>query len=126
MDVVDVGDVSVPSAAPQRDPLTGMIAPNSLVGMIDAVRDSVGGALEQQRLPLVVGGECPLLLGCLEAPRDAFGRVGLLFADGHEDAWSPHRSTTGEAADMELRARAWRDRSNGPPGSRVAPATHPA
>ena len=52
-------------------------------------------------LPLVIGGDCPLLLGCLAASsgRD---RVGLLFVDGHEDAYLPMQSSTGEAADMEL------------------------
>ncbi len=43
----------------------------------------------------LIGG----LAGCL----DVDGVVpGLLFVDGHEDAWPPHASTTGEAADMEL------------------------
>jgi arginase len=28
--------------------------------------------------------------------------MGVLFVDGHEDAWPPDLSTTGEAADMEL------------------------
>ncbi len=28
--------------------------------------------------------------------------MGVLFIDGHEDAWPPELSTTGEAADMEL------------------------
>ncbi len=28
--------------------------------------------------------------------------MGVLFVDGHEDAWPPELSTTGEAADMEL------------------------
>ena len=101
-DVVDLGDVPVPPATPQRDPATDIIAPTAFSGMIAAVRASAGRALEEHRLPLVVGGECPLLLGCLQAARAAFGRVGLLFVDGHEDAWSPHGSTTGEAADMEL------------------------
>ena len=56
---------------------------------------------ENGHLPLIVGGDCPLLLGCLAAAsgRD---RVGLLFVDGHEDAYLPMQSTTGEAADMEL------------------------
>jgi arginase len=62
----------------------------------------VAEAIGHGDIPLVIGGECPLLLGCLAAARDAYGRVGLLFVDGHEDAWPPHQSTTGEAADMEL------------------------
>lgn len=28
--------------------------------------------------------------------------AGLIFVDGHEDAWDPHRSGTGEAADSEI------------------------
>jgi len=101
-DVVEFGDVSIPPATTARDPETGIIAPEALLGMIDAVQASVDRALDEQRLPLVIGGECPLLLGCLEAARAAFGPVGLLFVDGHEDAWEPRQSTTGEAADMEL------------------------
>jgi arginase len=101
-DVVDYGDVPVPSATSDRDPETGIIAPAALAGMIDTVSSSVRRALDEPRLPLVIGGECPLLLGCLEAARAEFGRIGLLFVDGHEDAWTPQQSTTGEAADVEL------------------------
>jgi prepilin-type processing-associated H-X9-DG protein len=31
-----------------------------------------------------------------------YGRIGMLFVDGHEDVYTPHESTFGEAADMEL------------------------
>jgi arginase len=49
----------------------------------------------------VIGGDCPILLGCLGV-RGFVSTPGLLFVDGHEDAWPPALSTTGEAADMEL------------------------
>ena len=51
--------------------------------------------------PLVLGGDCPLLLGCLAAASGQ-DRLGLLFVDGHEDAYLPEQSASGEAADMEL------------------------
>jgi arginase len=35
-------------------------------------------------------------------PRASPEDVGVLFVDGHEDAWPPQASPTGEAADMEL------------------------
>jgi arginase len=101
-DVADYGDVAFAPPTPGRDPISGIIAPQALTGMVRAVRAAVSRARAEGRLPIVVGGECPLLLGCLAASRDACGRVGLLFVDGHEDAWPPHASTTGEAADMEL------------------------
>ena len=100
--VHDYGDIALPATSPQRDPASGIIAPGNLTKMVDAVRSQVTGAISRGDVPLVIGGECPLLLGCLAAARDAYGRIGLFFVDGHEDAWPPHRSTTGEAADMEL------------------------
>ncbi|MBA2718174.1 MAG: arginase family protein [Chloroflexi bacterium] len=84
-----------------RDQRSGIIAPLALATMIRSVREAVAGSLADGALPLVVGGDCPVLIGCLGAVP---GRQlpGLLFVDGHEDAWQPHASTTGEAADMEL------------------------
>ena len=101
-DVIDYGDVLFEEPTPERDPASGIVAPRVLARMVAATGEAVGRVLADGRLPVVVGGECPLLLGCLAAARDAHGEVGLLFVDGHEDAWPPHRSTTGEAADMEL------------------------
>jgi arginase len=54
------------------------------------------------RFPLVVAGECSVLLGSLAASRDVHGDVGLVFVDGHEDVWPPKSSPTGEVSDMEL------------------------
>jgi arginase len=101
-DVRDYGDIALPGSSPERDPTTGIIAPANLAEMVAAVRVLVAQAIGDGNIPLVIGGECPLLLGCLVAARDTYGRVGLFFVDGHEDAWPPHQSTTGEAADMEL------------------------
>ena len=100
--VHDFGDVALSEPSPRREPITGIIAPANLAAMVAAVRVLVAEAIGHGDIPLVIGGECPLLLGCLAAARDAYGRVGLFFVDGHEDAWPPHQSTTGEAADMEL------------------------
>ena len=100
--VHDFGDVALSEPSPRRDPITGIIAPANLAAMVAAVRVLVAEAIGQGDIPLVIGGECPLLLGCLAAARDAYRRVGLFFVDGHEDAWPPHQSTPGEAADMEL------------------------
>jgi arginase len=43
-----------------------------------------------------------VLLGALIAARRQGTDPGLVFVDGHEDAWDPLRSTTGEAADSEI------------------------
>ena len=101
-EIRDYGDIALPESSPERDPTTGIIAPANLAEMVAAVRVLVAQAIGDGNVPLVIGGECPMLLGCLATARDTYGRVGLFFVDGHEDAWPPHQSTTGEAADMEL------------------------
>ncbi len=100
VEVRDRGDLELGPTSPVRDPASHVIAPAALTGMIRAVRDGVDAIVRAERFALVLGGDCPVLLGCLGAP--ALGAPGLLFLDGHEDAWPPAASTTGEAADMEL------------------------
>ena len=97
----DEGDVTVPPPTSDRDPVSKVIDPVGLQAMVVEVERRVADVLATGRFPLVIGGDCPVLLGCLAAFGDPAER-GLLFVDGHEDAYPPDRSTTGEAADMEL------------------------
>jgi arginase len=99
--VMDGGDVALSAAVPVRG-RSGLLAEAALVEMVQAVRSRTGAALAAGRMPVVVGGDCPVLLGGLAGGRDHFAEIGLLFVDGHEDAWPPSLSTTGEAADCEL------------------------
>jgi arginase len=100
-DVRDYGDMALRTPSPERDADTHIIDPQGLSEMVARVRDTVALILDDGNLPLVIGGDCPLLLGCLAAA-DRRDRLGLLFVDGHEDAYLPEQSSTGEAADMEL------------------------
>jgi arginase len=99
-EVVDRGDLPFVPAIPVRDPITQVIAVEALAPMLRSVRDAVGRAFDRGYFPLVLGGDCPVLLGCLAAAGRNAARV--LYIDGHEDAWTPEQSTTGEAADMDL------------------------
>jgi arginase len=103
-DVVDYGDVEYDAAKlASRDKESGIIAPKSLMSMIAAVRGAVARAYDEGRMPVVIGGDCALLLGGLLAARDQLGYgPALLFVDGHEDSYEPRKSMNGEAADMEL------------------------
>ena len=100
-DVRDYGDVTLPDPSPERDAETHLIDPRGLATMVARVRDAIVSILSSGHFPLVIGGDCPILLGCLAAGGE-HGSLGLLFVDGHEDAYLPERSRTGEAADMEL------------------------
>jgi arginase len=100
-EVQDYGDVALPEASPARDARSHVIDPGGLGALVARVRDAVAPIVGNGHLPLIIGGDCPLLLGCLDAASGR-GRIGLLFVDGHEDAYLPSQSSTGEAADMEL------------------------
>ncbi|MGB6457856.1 MAG: arginase family protein [Streptosporangiaceae bacterium] len=97
----DTGDLRLPAPQPRRGP-SGLLAEDALIAMIGQVRAAVRGARSRGRFPLLVGGDCPVLLGALAALQSEQHQPGLLFVDGHEDAWPPHASPTGEAADCEL------------------------
>jgi arginase len=97
----DAGDLRLPSPQPRRGP-SGLQAEDALITMIRRVRDAVRAARCGGRFPLLVGGDCPVLLGALAALQAEQDQPGLFFVDGHEDAWPPCASPTGEAADCEL------------------------
>jgi arginase len=97
----DTGDVTLPVPVPVRGP-SGLLAEDALVAMIERVAYAVRDARRRGRFPLLLGGDCPVILGALAALHAEADRPGLLFADGHEDAWPPRMSPTGEAADCEL------------------------
>ena len=102
-EIHDEGDVTFTPPITDRDPASGIIGYDAFISMIHAVYKSVNNALKQHRFPLVIGGDCTILLGCLAAVKEIHrNSVGLFFIDGHEDAYPPHKSPTGEAADMEL------------------------
>lgn len=94
-------EAHVPPADPVRGP-SGVLAEEALAAMVESVAGHVLEAWAADHVPVVLGGDCPVLLGGLvAAERRGYG-AGLVFVDGHEDAWDPHRSPTGEAADSEI------------------------
>ena len=99
---VDLGDIRVETPSPTRG-ADGIIGAANLAVTLAGVREAVANALRNGQRLVVVGGDCPILIGALAGCSDMTGtQPGLLFVDGHEDAWPPAASTTGEAADMEL------------------------
>ena len=85
------------SAEPLRGPF-GFLAEDALVTMVADVAAAVTSAVRDGETPIVIGGDCPVMLGALAA----LAPVGLVFIDGHEDAWQPTAELSGEAADSEL------------------------
>lgn len=63
--------------------------------------DAVESVVRAGSFPLVLGGDCSLLVGAMLGLR-RLGETGLLFIDGHTDFYLPEQSSTGGAAGMDL------------------------
>ncbi|GHH71768.1 arginase [Streptomyces sulfonofaciens] len=95
------GRVEAPEYDPRRDGDTGIRNPAGIAEYSARLADTVGGVLDRGGFPVVLGGDCSILLGNLLALRRR-GRHGLLFIDGHTDFYQPSAEPNGEAASMEL------------------------
>lgn len=100
-DVRYAGRLSVPAYDPLPDPATGVLNAAGIAGFAERLAERVGFTLELGRLPLILGGDCSILLGPALALRRR-GRYGLFFIDGHADFYSPETEPAGEAASMDL------------------------
>jgi arginase len=63
--------------------------------------DTVADVVARGEFPILLGGDCSILLGSSLALRRR-GRYGLLFLDGHADFYQPEANPNGEAASMDL------------------------
>ena len=92
--------ISTDAMLPARGP-SGLLAEDALTSMVSDTAAVLETAWRDGEVPLVVAGDCPVLLAALMAAK-ARGGGGLVFIDGHEDAWDPQFTPTGEASDCEI------------------------
>ncbi|GHH15009.1 arginase family protein [Streptomyces lanatus] len=101
LDAVRAGRIEPPPYDATRDATSGVLNPHGIAEYSVRLADVVGDVLDGGRFPVVLGGDCTILLGNLLALRRR-GRPGLLFLDGHTDFYQPSAEPNGEAASMEL------------------------
>jgi arginase len=98
--VRDAGDLDLEPPSGERGP-SGLLNEAALGSLVAATRERVRAARRRGVRSLLVGGDCPVMLGAVAALAEE-GDAGLVMLDGHEDAWPPGLSSTGEASDSEL------------------------
>ena len=100
----DLGDAPTIIDSTVRDEQTGVLALPESVAAAHALAGALGEGLRSSpgRRPLVVGGDCSLLLGVFAHLRPTLGDVGLWSVDGHPDYYEAKLSETGETADLQL------------------------
>jgi arginase family enzyme len=95
----DAGEAAARIRDTRRDRDTGVVGAAELRRASKAIAARVREVLAARERPLVLGGDCALLLGVFQALPPG---SGLWFVDGHADFLDGQSSPTGEAADMEL------------------------
>jgi len=85
----------------ERDKETKLLNPEAIKVFSLSLAETVKCELRKNKFPIVIGGDCSILIGNLLALRH-LGRYGLFFIDGHSDFYRPEESPTGEVADMDL------------------------
>jgi len=99
--VSDEVRIEVPPYCDVRDTETGVLNPQGIATVARALASAVEVALDNQRFPVVLGGDCSILLGPLLALRRR-GRYGLAFVDGHGDFQHVDEEPNGEVASLDL------------------------
>jgi arginase len=78
------GRIEPPPYDYRRDQETMLLNPRGIAEYSVALADAVGRAIDVGEFPVVLGGDCSIVLGYLLALRRR-GRYGLLFLDGVRD-----------------------------------------
>jgi arginase len=97
----DAGEVPPPRYSPDLDPVVRIRNASAIRDYSRALAGRLGALLDAGRFPLVLGGDCSILLGTMLALRKR-GRYGLVYVDGHTDFATPETSPSGGAAGMDL------------------------
>jgi arginase len=82
------GRVDATGYSPMRDPDTQIMNPRALSGYSTLLADALTETIDSGEFPVVLGGDCSILLGTMLALRRR-GRYGLLYIDGDADFYQP-------------------------------------
>lgn len=80
----DAGEVRPPAYSPDPEPTSGFRNGPAIAGFSAELADRVGELVDTRFFPLILGGDCSVVLGPMLALRRR-GRYGLAFLDGHDD-----------------------------------------
>lgn len=80
----DAGEIAPPEYSTEPDSLTGFRNGEKIADYSKVLANKVSNLIQDNRFPLVLGGDCSILLGSMLALR-SLGEYGLCFIDGHDD-----------------------------------------
>ena len=93
--------LTVPPKEPMPDPETRTLNAKAIAAWSPKLADAVEAVIDAGEFPVVLGGDCTIVLGSMLALRRR-GRYGLFFIDGNADFFQPEAEPNGEGASMDL------------------------
>jgi arginase len=101
LDARHAARLETPPYSRHRDPETQTLNASAIADFTPTLADAVEAVIDRGEFPVILGGDCSILLGAALALKRR-GRYGLLFIDGHADFYQPEVNPNGEAASMDL------------------------
>lgn len=95
------GRLAVPAKKPEVDAASKVLNAEAISSWTPRLADAVETILAAGEFPVILGGDCTIVLGSMLACRRR-GRYGLLFIDGNADFFQPEAEPHGEGASMDL------------------------
>jgi arginase len=93
--------VEPPPYSMQLDAASKVRNADAMAGYSKELAIAIKGVIEQNRIALVIGGDCSVMIGAAVALKQK-GNFGLFHLDGHTDYMGTEHSETGGAAGMGL------------------------
>ncbi|NPE08911.1 MAG: arginase family protein [Asgard group archaeon] len=100
--VKDLGNLEGFQIQDIKDSKTGIMDFDLWVNLSNSLSKKLEGILSRKGFPLLLGGDCRMLIGVFSAFAQRNEEIGLIFLDGHADFHTIETSPTGDPADMEL------------------------
>lgn len=101
MEVKERLHVEPPPYSMQLDKVSKVRNADAITGYSKKLAAAIKGVVERNKIPLVIGGDCSVMIGAGLALKQK-GNFGLFHLDGHTDYMWPEFSQTGGAAGMGL------------------------
>jgi len=101
MEVKERLHVESPSYSMQLDKASKIRNADAIAGYSKKLAAAINAVIKQNKIPLVVGGDCSVMIGSCLALKQK-GNFGLFHLDGHTDYMWPEFSQTGGAVGMGL------------------------
>ncbi|GAB3221228.1 arginase family protein [Spirosoma arcticum] len=93
--------ISVTDYSPRRASRHDILNASRIAEYASRLADVIRDVRAAGQFPVVLGGDCSILLGCMLALREE-GTYGLAHVDAHADFYQPEAEEKGEAASMDL------------------------